>query len=79
MTRLDLIQFESLGGRPNTSFGLQEVGENGELVNLFNHEADQLNRPIATWSFVRTLGEMEDSDDFWNLLEGISEITPTES
>jgi hypothetical protein len=75
--RLDLIKFTNLHGKPANSFGLQEVDEDGNLVHLFDHEADQLNgHPKANFQFVRTLGEMDDSDDFWNLIAGVKEITP---
>lgn len=78
-TRLDLIQFTSLHGKPVNQFGLQEVGEDGELINLFDHEADQLNsHPQAEFAFIRTLGEMDDSDDFWNLIADVDEIAPVE-
>lgn len=78
-TRLDLIKFTSLHGKPVNQFGLQEVDEDGNLVNLFDHEADQLNgHPQANFEFVRTLGLMADSDDFWNLVAEAKEITPVE-
>lgn len=75
--RLDLIKFTRLHGKAVNLFGLQEVDENGNLIHLFDHEADQLNGySQATFEFVRTLGEMEDADDFWNLVAGAKEITP---
>lgn len=78
-TRLDLIRFTELHGKPVNSFGLQEVDEDGGLVNLFDNEADQLNgHPKATFEFVRTLGEMDEADDFWSLIDGVKEITPME-
>lgn len=77
--RLDLIRFTNLHGRPVNSFGLQEVDANDNLVHLFDHEADQLNgHPKANFEFVRTLGTMDDSDDFWNLVATAKEITPVE-
>lgn len=77
--RLDLIQFTRLHGEAVNSFGLQEVDEDGNLVNLFDHEADQLNGyPQATFKFVRTLGELRDNDDFWHLVDEAPEITPVE-
>jgi hypothetical protein len=78
-TRLDLIKFTNLHGKPANSFGLQEVDSNGNLLHLYDHEADQLNgHPKASFEFVRTLGTMDDSDDFWNLVADAKEITPVE-
>lgn len=80
MTRLDLIQFTSLNGRPCTEFGLQEVSSSGELIRLYDNEADQLGGfPTAKFSFVRTLGEIADADDFWTLVADAPEITPQEA
>lgn len=77
--RLDLIKFTNLHGKNVNQFGLQEVGKHGNLVRLFDHEADQLNgHPKAKFKFVRTLGTMDDSDDFWNLVAMAKEITPVE-
>lgn len=76
-TRLDLIQFETLHGEPCTEYGLQEVDEYGHLVALYDQEADQLNHPNANWTFVRVLGDVDDTDDFWRLVEEAPEITPS--
>lgn len=78
-TRLDLIEFTRIDGKPCRKYGLQEVDRNGKLLNLFNDEADQLPRfPNATFAYLRTLGEMEDSDDFWNLVAECKHINPQE-
>jgi len=78
-TRLDLIRFTQLNGKPANSFGLQEVNKSGQLVRLYDHEADQLNgHPKAEFEFVRTLGTVDDSDDFWSLVATAKEITPVE-
>ena len=77
--RLDLIRFTNLHGKPVNQFGLQEVTDSGKLVRLYDSEADQLNgHPKASFEFVRTLGTMDDSDDFWNLVADTKEITPVE-
>ena len=75
-TRLDLIKFKRLHGKPCTEYGLQEVDEKGKLLRLYNNEADQLGFPVATFAFIRTLGTMEDNDDFWNLIAECKEINP---
>lgn len=77
--RLDLIKFTNLNGKPANSFGLQEVSESGKLVRLYDNEADQLNgHPQANFDFVRTLGTIDDADDFWSLVADAKEITPAE-
>lgn len=77
--RLDLIKFTNLHGKSVNQFGLQEVDSKGNLVRLYDNEADQLNgHPKAEFKFVRTLGTMDDSDDFWNLVATAKEITPVE-
>lgn len=79
MPRLDLIKFTHLNGQQVNKFGLQEVGEDGKLLNLYDDEADQLtNFPQAKFEFVRTLGNIEDSDDFWQLVAEAPEITPAD-
>lgn len=80
MIRLDLIRFTTLHGRPCNRYGLQEVeDEEDRLLRLYDDHADQLlGFPKSTFEFVRTLGEIDedDSDTFWELLEGVTEIKP---
>lgn len=77
--RLDLIKFTNLNGNAVNSFGLQEVSAGGELLRLYDNEADQLSgHPKAEFEFVRTLGTIDDSDDFWNLVATAEEINPVE-
>lgn len=78
MNRLDLIKFDEMHGERNV-YGLQEVDKHGNLVRLYDNEADQINgHPKAKWSFVRTLGNVSDPDDFWNLVADCKQITPVE-
>lgn len=77
MTRLDLIKFTTRDGKPCKEYGLQEVSEDGKLLRLYDNEADQFSSyPNASFKFVRTLGTMDDSDDFWNLVAECKQINP---
>lgn len=78
--RLDLIKFTLLGGKSANAFGLQEVDKKGTLIRLFDHEANQFDRlPKAKFEFIRTLGEINDAEDFWNLVTSVKEITLVKS
>lgn len=68
--RLDKIKFTQLFGKEVDVYGYQEVDENGDLVNIYYEDGEQIDMYANhEFEFVKTLGKINDSDDFWDLLE----------